>query len=307
MPREWVRLCLFVVGELAAVTSSAVPASADDLQTEHTPAWYGENGGLSVGLFFGSALFPLTLPNRHPRPPATELLGFDQATRGTWSPGIASLSDVTLAAAVSLPLGAIVGGTPRSAANGAVIDSEVLGADLLLSSAVKYLVARPRPYTYAMDGVGPTDRDDPDRNLSFYSGHASAAFAAAAGGTILLQHANSDENLPRVLSAADFALAGATAVCRVRAGQHFVSDVVVGSLLGMALGVGVPMLHGLSPHIDWQDLTWAGAGLVAGTGTAILLPIPGATRTPTGAQARHLAVVPFAGRASLGLSMNGSW
>ena len=34
-----------------------------------------------------------------------------------------------------------------------------------------------------------------------------------------------------------------TALCRVQAGQHFPSDVLVGSGIGVASGIAIPLLH----------------------------------------------------------------
>ena len=72
----------------------------------------------------------------------------------------------------------------------------------------------------------------PPDQFSFPSGHAMSAFAIAVPLCIFYPQ----------LQAALFALAISIAISRVILGMHFVSDVVVGSLLGAGLGYGAYLL-----------------------------------------------------------------
>jgi undecaprenyl-diphosphatase len=72
----------------------------------------------------------------------------------------------------------------------------------------------------------------PPDQFSFPSGHAMSAFAIAVPLCIFYPQ----------LQAALFALSVSIAVSRVILGMHFVSDVIVGSLLGAGLGYGAYLL-----------------------------------------------------------------
>jgi undecaprenyl-diphosphatase len=72
----------------------------------------------------------------------------------------------------------------------------------------------------------------PPDQFSFPSGHAMSAFAIAVPLCIFYPE----------LQAALLALSVSIAVSRVILGMHFVSDVVVGSLLGAGLGYGAYLL-----------------------------------------------------------------
>lgn len=83
-----------------------------------------------------------------------------------------------------------------------------------LTVAIKYTVRRERP-----------NQDD---RLSFLSGHASSTFALA---TVAHKHFGWKAGAPGYL------LAGYTAWSRLRDNKHWISDVVAGSALGIAVGL----------------------------------------------------------------------
>lgn len=144
-----------------------------------------------------------------------------------------------------------------------------------LTEASKRIFSRRRPYTWFPDhpaaprGGWCTDRaqrraDDSDDDCrSFWSGHTSlAAVSVTATATSL--------HLCRQLrpweSVAVFSAAGASTIgvgaLRIAAGKHYLSDVIVGGLVGTALGVAAPLVITLvepdqeapaSPVGRWAD------------------------------------------------------
>lgn len=120
----------------------------------------------------------------------------------------------------------------------------IVGCGLLsgVNGIIKWLVGRPRPYRMVgFEGVSGLDplRFDPmhggisgligTRNLSFPSGHATLAFATAAGLAILF---------PRNRWIF-YAVATLTAIERVAEGAHWSSDAVAAAGLGIAIAYGL--------------------------------------------------------------------
>jgi undecaprenyl-diphosphatase len=91
--------------------------------------------------------------------------------------------------------------------------------------AVKLAVRRPRP---VLDGLPPLG--GAPSSLSFPSAHATSGFAVATAMTQV-----------EPVAALAFLLAAALALGRPYLGMHYPSDVLAGALLGVALGLLVPL------------------------------------------------------------------
>src|SRR6185436_3457352 len=89
---------------------------------------------------------------------------------------------------------------------------------------------------------------DTDLQLSFFSGHASSTGAVSATATYLAfvrsgpRHAR-----PWITLAAGTLLTAFVSYERVRSGEHFPTDVIMGSMAGAGIGVLVPHFH-RRPH-----------------------------------------------------------
>ncbi len=94
-----------------------------------------------------------------------------------------------------------------------------------LNYVVKLVVRRPRPVLEGLPPLGGAPS-----SLSFPSAHATSSFAVATA-------------MARVepLGALAFVLAFALAIGRPYLGMHYPSDVLAGALLGVALGLIVPL------------------------------------------------------------------
>jgi membrane-associated phospholipid phosphatase len=96
---------------------------------------------------------------------------------------------------------------------------------IALNYVVKLIVRRPRPVLEGLPPLGGAPS-----SLSFPSAHATSSFAVATA-------------MARVepLGALAFLLAAAIALGRPYLGMHYPSDVAIGAVLGVALGLAVPL------------------------------------------------------------------
>jgi hypothetical protein len=136
------------------------------------------------------------------------------------------------------------------------INAEAAALDLLLNTIAKQLVARERPHGERCYEPGqphlPVRCAPRARLRSFYSGHASAAFTNA--GLVCIHHAH----IPLYGSPAADAMACGTALLtativatlRVVADRHHATDVVIGGLVGLAVGLLMPW----ALHYAWDPI-----------------------------------------------------
>ncbi len=96
---------------------------------------------------------------------------------------------------------------------------------IALNYAIKLVVKRPRPVLEGLPPLGGAPS-----SLSFPSAHATSAFAVATAMTRV-----------EPLGALAFVLAIAISLGRPYLGMHYPSDVLAGALLGVGLGLIVPL------------------------------------------------------------------
>ncbi|HET6410549.1 MAG TPA: phosphatase PAP2 family protein [Anaeromyxobacter sp.] len=137
------------------------------------------------------------------------------------------------------------GDDPEAGWANALLITEATSVAMLVDTGVKYTVGRQRPYAWRGEtGIGSAS----DRNLSFFSGHATFAFAIAASSSTLLV----SQKVPGAgaYSVVAFSVASAIAYFRVAADQHYASDALVGAAVGTAIGWAIP--HFFHPPVVGQ-------------------------------------------------------
>lgn len=112
---------------------------------------------------------------------------------------------------------------------------------------LKKVIDRPRPYTY-FEGAPENEKDD--WNNSFPSGHTTLSFASAGFVSYVFSRYYPDSKWKIPVIAASYTAATATAVLRIMSGNHFMTDVITGALLGTLWGIGIPMLHTLGDNVE---------------------------------------------------------
>jgi membrane-associated phospholipid phosphatase len=275
--------CSLATATLIAVALVPVAARAGTSPSELKVRW-ALDGSITAAALVGTGLVALIPVDRTSRW-KTQLLPFDRHLEGRSSASAAETSNVLIAVDVLMPLGLLLGQTGMGEAYGkrSLVYGETIMVGLFLNGVTKYLVGRPRPYTYSDDPrvQAYAEEQGKDSHLSFYSGHSSTAFAAAVAGAYLFAQNTSDRRARAAVWGFGLTLAGATANLRTRAGKHFYSDVILGAVIGAAVGYAVPRLHG-GPKVELGTAEWvaiAGAP-VLGVVVAQLLPARADVREP---------------------------
>jgi membrane-associated phospholipid phosphatase len=131
---------------------------------------------------------------------------------------------------------------------GLLSDGLVYGEVILVATAIDTLIKntalRLRPYVYSSPVMPEGTLRDRNDFWSFPSGHATTAFAGATFACTTLVRRDHPDSTGLLLGCGPgFLLAGATAILRVDAGQHFPTDVLAGAAIGTGVAIGIPLLH----------------------------------------------------------------
>ncbi|MEZ4376444.1 MAG: phosphatase PAP2 family protein [Polyangiaceae bacterium] len=264
------RTCAALLTTTSLLAVSANASAQTSIDADRGPRYYVGHSLVTTALLGGYLAFARTPFLRKGR--RWSAFGrFDSSVEMYFNDGAARMSD-TLAVSTAFVMPAAVHwglGVDTALGNTAIVYTETLAANLALNGIVKYAVGRPRPYMARMiqsdRRAKELEQADPeDAYLSFYSGHSSTAFAGAAASSILFSLRSDDSVQTHFVWGAEFLAAGATAALRVAAGRHHRSDVIVGVLVGTALGYGFPAAH----NLDLSRIKATEMGV--GTATAIL-------------------------------------
>ena len=258
-----------VLASVAAVAIASGPARADDPAPESIPhLGDGEHftidpvvdGVLIAGGIGFTELLGLVLSTGEiqPVPPGDwhKLLAIDRvAVTQTIDPNANLYSNIGLYAAYGYALLDPILSGVRSGRRAALVDAIMYGESIALTQAftlaTKIGVRRPRPIDYvSCPGSAAGGCGDTDLQLSFFSGHASSTGAVSATATYLaFVRSGPRRARPWITLGAGTLLTAFVSYERVRSGEHFPTDVIMGSMAGAAIGVLVPHFHH-RPHIQ---------------------------------------------------------
>lgn len=225
----------FSLGDYILTGGALVVAGGSALIPANTASWRGTNS------------FDESVRNA---------IGITSYDRGLWA---RDLSDVGLSVAVSYPVlvdSLIVTYWYRRssdvAGQMALITAESVAVAAALQGLSAGLTKRERPYGRNCGGSIDPELDackQSTRNRSFFSGHTTVSFAAAA--VSCSHHAHHDvfgDPLADALSCASgFTVAGVVGTMRIVGDQHYATDVLMGAGIGTLSGLGVPWLLHYGP------------------------------------------------------------
>ena len=246
-----------------------IPRTGSAQELRWSDTWARTHPASYVAIGVGMA-GTLTFNHFYETPDEANLTGpflWDEAFRASLRAGseedrerASSASDVLLATLLLWPLVdslAVAGGGWGSsdvAWQLTMAHVEVVAADFILGTLVKAFVHRERPH-----GLGCSREDrrtrpgrcgTSGRTRSFYSGHTSAAFAAA--GNVCMSHAflplYGDVALDALACGGALLTASIVGVLRMLADRHWSSDVMFGALIGLATGTLLPY----ALHYGWD-------------------------------------------------------
>jgi membrane-associated phospholipid phosphatase len=235
-------LLLFLVGYAAA-------QSAEDRQRPYTSSWVID--GFTMAGSIAVAFSASAIDDELPLPSAAELAGldrsgvnsFDRFVAGTYRKSHLLPSDLTLFAAFAAPLSLLADNTIREDFATVILMYVEMG--ILSNFAPSYgkgSVKRYRPFVYNQS-VPLNERQDIESVRSFFSGHATRAFAAGVMTAIMYEDYFPESPYRTTVWCATIGLASSSAILRVTSGAHFPTDVIVGAIVGSGIGYFIPYIH----------------------------------------------------------------
>jgi len=123
--------------------------------------------------------------------------------------------------------------------------SFALGVTMVLGEAVKGAVGRARPFERrCVEGWPLRECEGPEGFASFYSLHSAVAFTSAGFSCAMHLEHGLHGDLGADVAACSASLVGASMVglLRIVADRHYLSDVIVGAVMGLLVGYLVPAL-----------------------------------------------------------------
>lgn len=234
-----------------AASASSQSSVRESSSAADTSAERDLRGTLSISLLAG-ALTSAALPGEVFKvPPACRWCsGADPNAIDRWAAGAkwddpcraGRLSYATLGAAAVVAFGPLSHeSNARDWAENAGAVTDSVAVAVMATQIVKYAVRRERP---AANTCHPGRKTEADRNLSFFSGHASMAFAlvASAHETARLRGRRSNDAWLWTGGTA----AALTGYLRLAGERHHLIDVLAGASVGYAIGKWIPR-HVLRP------------------------------------------------------------
>lgn len=178
--------------------------------------------------------------------------GLDRAATYNWNPKLSEFSDFFYKSmpyiAPSIAIPAVLRKEWYEAFTILTMYSEVYFLTQGLTQFVKGAAIRVRPYAYNTS-MSIEDRyeiqasSNSNGTKSFFSGHTSTVFSSAFFLSKVYQDIYGKGIKSRLIWGTTLTAATLTAYSRVKSGNHYLTDVLVGATVGSAIGYFIPQMH----------------------------------------------------------------
>jgi membrane-associated phospholipid phosphatase len=112
----------------------------------------------------------------------------------------------------------------------------------LTGTSSTFFVDRYRPYCYT-DETPMDKRTSKVAKNSFYSGHVEMVAAPSFFMAKVFSDYYPDSDIKWVFYGFAFAITATTSYMRLKAGEHFPSDILIGAVMGALTGILIPEYH----------------------------------------------------------------
>ncbi|MBN1153628.1 phosphatase PAP2 family protein [candidate division KSB1 bacterium] len=207
------------------------------------PVIYAGMSLVSVGLFWSQQLEALDSLMIESLSPESQPF-IDRYATQQWSPTAASVSDVLLSSLMILPLIG-VSTDSRLKEDDHVLNTLYLESILLTFGGTlltKNLVKRPRPYILNAN-LPYSYKRSRDGRQSFFSGHSSLAFTSAVFISSIYDKYHPNSDITPWIQLGCLGSASFVAYLRIKAGKHYLTDVITGAIFGTAITYIVLRTH----------------------------------------------------------------
>lgn len=171
------------------------------------------------------------------------VIWFDRSATSRYSPDLIETSENVASVLGYAPLALLL--DPKMRGDWATLSVMYLQTTLLAKAAAditKGSYDRYRPYVYNAD-LTYAEKTERNPGGAFFSSAATYAFARAVFLSTVFSDYHPDSRLRPVVWAGSLGTAAVVGYLRYESGLHYPSDVLVGALVGGALGYAVPRLH----------------------------------------------------------------
>jgi membrane-associated phospholipid phosphatase len=124
----------------------------------------------------------------------------------------------------------------------AILHSENIMTIVGVTGVIKTLIRRTRPFVYN-ENASLDKKQQRDALYSFTSGHVTVSAASSFFTATVFSDLYPDSKWKPVVWALAATIPAVTAFCRVAAGEHFLTDVIGGYIIGAGVGILIPKLH----------------------------------------------------------------
>lgn len=167
----------------------------------------------------------------------------DRWAAGNYSEKANSDSYIPMFGAFALPALLLINKKERNHAEQlSVLFLESMATTGAVFSITAALVEKSRPLVYNTS-ISVEERIDNDEQRSFFAGHTAATAAATFFAAKVYNDFNPDSLLKPYIWVVAASIPAAVGYLRIKAGKHFLTDNLIGYMVGAASGILIPEIH----------------------------------------------------------------